>query len=735
MVDTLSLNLENCYGIGKLETELKFKHKGYAVYAPNGVMKTSFAKTMMDLSMGNEPCDLAFPERNSIFEVTLNGLPLKKEEIFVVESYDKSYSSNEVSTLLANAELRERYEGVHKEIGAAKQALDKKLRSLAGYGQKSRENVEEIIENIFGDSYYDALCHLEPELAEIEDTELGDANYKIIYDPKVIKMLMEEGVGEAVEGFAKKYDELTNRSPVLRKEFQYHNVNRVQKQLEANNFFNAGHSINLSDEESNQKTEYTTNDSFLEKIEEEKQRVLSDAALREKFDKLNSKLKNKELESFRDYITENQHLLTELRDLDAFKRKLWLQYIRKAREEYNLLIEKYKSGQEELAAIVSEASDDPNDWDFVIKEFNRRFIHLPFQLSVGNKSDVILKGTAPSVEFNFLDGGEERTYSEAQKNDLLRVLSTGEARALYILNIMFEVHIKWKLRKKTLFVFDDIADSFDYKNKFAIVDYLEDLVKVEDIDFLSIILTHNFDFLRTIESRKVCPAHQCRMAFKNDGEVTLRDFKQSDIQNPFHKWQSRLSEETIQVAYIPFIRNVIEYTQGSKSPDGVGNEDYLMLTHMLHYKDDTEQLKLKDYKHVFERTFPNIGLPEMDLERNIIDYIFSTADQCMGFEDGINLEQKIVLSMAIRIWTERYIIEKIRSSDSSFETSRKQTGQLVQEFKDRFNNKTEEIAIMKRINLITPSNIHINSFMYEPILDMGFEELKDLYRNVKSKLV
>lgn len=735
MVDTLSLNLENCYGIGKLEVELKFKHKGFAIYAPNGVMKTSFAKTMMDLSKGNDPSDLAFPERNSVFEVALNGTALEKEEIFVVESYDESYSSNEVSTLLANAELRERYESVHNEIGVAKKDLDKKLRSLSGYGEKSRENVGEIIEDIFGDSYYEALCNLEAELSDIEDAAYGNANYKIIYDPKVLKLLMEEGVGEAVEGFAQKYDELTDSSPFLRKEFQYHNVNQVQKQLEANNFFNAGHSINLSDDGSNQKTEYTTNESFLEKIEEEKQRVLSDVSLREKFDKFNSKLKNKELEDFRDYITENQHLLIELRDLDAFKRKLWLQYIHKAREEYHLLIDKYKSGQEELAAIVSEASDDPNDWDFVIKEFNRRFIHLPFQLSVGNKSDVILKGTAPSVEFNFVDGCEERTYSEAQKKDLLRVLSTGEARALYILNIMFEVHSKWKLRKKTLFIFDDVADSFDYKNKFAIVDYLEDLVKVEEIDFLSIVLTHNFDFLRTIESRKICPAHQCRMAFKNDGEITLRSFKQSDIQNPFHKWQGRLSEEVIQVAYIPFIRNVIEYTQGTKNPDGGDNSDYLMLTHMLHYKDDTEQLILKEYKQVFERSFPNLTFPEIDLEQSVIDYIFNTADQCLKVEDGINLEHKIALSMAIRIWTERYIIGKIRSSDSSFETSRKQTGQLIQEFKNRFNNQAEEITLMKSINLITPANIHINSFMYEPILDMGFGELKELYMNVKSKLV
>jgi len=734
MVDKLSLNLKNCYGIGKLEVELVFKHKGYAIYAPNGVMKTSFAKTMLDLSKGKHPSDLVFPDRESVCEVKLNEEPINQEDIFVVKSYDEHYSSEGASTLLANDDLKKRYEKVHKDIGDAKKDLDKKLRLFAGFGSKSRENLDPIIEDIFDEQYYDALFNLEGELGDIKDASFGNADYKIIFNPKVRQLLTDDVVGKTVMEFAQKYDELTESSPILSKEFQYHNVSQIQQQLEANNFFNAGHSINLNDGNSQEKTEHTTNQSLLEKIEAEKIRVLSDAKLRAKFEAFNAKLKNKDLEAFRDYITQNQHILPELGDLDAFKRKLWLQYIHMARDEYNLLIAKYKSGQEELTSIVSEARADPNDWDTVIEDFNRRFLHLPFRLSVKNKSDVILKDTAPSVEFNFVDGGDERVFSETQRSDLLRVLSTGEARALYILNIMFEIHTKWKVRKKTLFVFDDVADSFDYKNKFAIIDYLDDVVKVEDINFLAIILTHNFDFLRTIESRRICPAHQCRMAFKNDGEITLSDFKQSDLQNPFHKWQARLSEAVIQIAYIPFLRNVVEYTQGKKDVDGNYNADYLTLTHMLHYKDDTDQLKMMGYKAVFEKTFPNLNFPETDLTQGILEYIFSTANQCLDANDGINLEHKIVLSMAIRLWAEKYIIGKIRSSDTNYDSSRKQTGQLVRDFKERFNNQDEEIFLMKRINLITPSNIHINAFMYEPILDMGFGELKVLYRDVISKL-
>ena len=290
------------------------------------------------------------------------------------------------------------------------------------------------------------------------------------------------------------------------------------------------------------------------------------------------------------------------------------------------------------------------------------------------------------------------------------------------------------MRKRTLFIFDDISDSFDYKNKFAIIDFLEDVTKVEDNNFLAIILTHNFDFLRTVSSRQICPAHQCRLAFRSEVGIKLEPFKQSDIQSPFHKWQNRLTEPSVLIAYIPFLRNVIEYTLGSKDAEGNDNEDYLQLTRMLHFKDETDALTIGDYKAVFERNLPNCGFPDVDLDQGILDYIFSAADACENVADGINLEQKIVLSIAIRIWAERYMIAKIRNNESDYDVAQKQTGDLFQTFKEQFNNQTQEIGLLRRVNLITPANIHINAFMYEPILDMGMGELLALYSEVRATL-
>lgn len=734
MAYTIELNLKNCYGIGKLETTLEFKHKGCAIYAPNGVMKTSFAKTMMALSKGNNPEDLAFPERETIFDVIWDGDTIKSEEIFVVKSYDDKYSPDGVSTLLANEELKLKYETVHKDIAEAKKKLNKKLKSLAGYAEKSRENLDLIIERIFGEQYYDALLSIKSEVENLQEEDFADANYTIIFNSKVIDFLKENTLKTNIGEFAKKYDELTERSPILRKQFQYHNVNQVHQQLKSNNFFTAGHTINLCDKNNGKKDEILTESSLSNRIEEEKQRVLNDLELKQQFDHINDKLKNKELQSFRDYITQNQHILRELQDPERFERKLWLQYIYKARSEYDALINSYKKGQEDLNKIVLEAKNYRNDWDNVIDDFNQRFLHLPFQISVENKSDVILKDTAPSIVFSFMDGSDERQYSDLQRTDLLKVLSTGEARALYILNIMFEVHIRWKYRRKTLFIFDDVADSFDYKNKFAIIDYLDYIIKPEDTNFIAIVLTHNFDFLRTIESRGICLASQCYMALRDQGEIKLTAFKQSDIQNPFLKWKSRLQDSEIQIAYIPFLRNVIEYTQNIKISNSGFQKDYFTLTKMLHYKDGTEDLVIKDYKDIFEKYFSDLSFPNDELQKSLIDYITETAEKCLSQNDGINLEHKIVISISIRILAEKFMIKHIRTIDRNYNTDKKQMGSLLKEFKIKFNNMSKEIRLLKRINLITPSNIHLNAFMYEPILDMGFSELKSLYQETKEKL-
>ncbi len=347
---------------------------------------------------------------------------------------------------------------------------------------------------------------------------------------------------------------------------------------------------------------------------------------------------------------------------------------------------------------------------------------MPFYLSIKNKDDVILKGDIPSVEFIFKDGNDEKTFND--RNDLLRILSTGEKRALYILNIIFEVEARKKDDNITLFVIDDIADSFDYKNKYAIIEYLKYMSEIDK--FFMFILTHNFDFYRTIQSRGIVPYPQCLIALKNDSGIRLEQI--SYLKNPFIRdWKTNLSDNKKLIASIPFVRNIIEYTQSDE------NEDYLLLTSILHSKNNTHEITLNDVKNVFEAYIRNITFPNNNLDNSIRKLIFETAEECLSADEGINLENKIVLSIAIRLKAEEFMKSKITDEDflRDLENQKNQMWQLLKKFQEEFNNEANNIEILKRVNLITPENIHINSFMYEPILDMGDFELRDLYDEVK----
>src|ERR1700692_3784788 len=122
----LNVELENCYGIKKLEKQFDFtSKKAYAIYAPNGAMKTSLAKTFRDVVDGSSSRDRIFPSRVSTRKITdENKVDLPKESILVVAPYDEVFGHTEkTSTLLVDAKLRQEYEHLHTDIDKAKEAF------------------------------------------------------------------------------------------------------------------------------------------------------------------------------------------------------------------------------------------------------------------------------------------------------------------------------------------------------------------------------------------------------------------------------------------------------------------------------------------------------------------------------------------------------------------------------------------------------------------------------------
>lgn len=714
----LNIDLANCYGIKELHTQFDFsRDTAYGIYAPNGVMKSSLARTFKDIQDGAQSKDIIFQSRVCSRNVTdETGAPLSKDNVLVVPPYDEVFGHTEkTSTLLVNATLRTEYEKLSVDSDNAKELFLRALKELSG----SKKDIEKEISSTFtkgDDKFYAALVRVKDEVTAQKEAPYAHIRYDSIFDDKVIAFLGTKDFKTAIEEYVRKYNELLAASTYFKKgTFNYYNATTIAKILADNGFFAAKHFVTLN---ANEKLEITTQKELEDLINAEKDRITEDIDLRKKFAEIDKLInKNLDLRNFEAYLTEHEEILPLLSNVDSLKEEIFKSYFKAKFELYNDLIQKYQSAERRKQEIEEEASKERTQWESVIAIFNSRFF-VPFKLTAQNRTSVIL-GEEPMLRlgFTFEDGGEK---ASVEKTTLMQVLSTGEKKALYILNIIFEVEARKKAQTETLFVVDDIADSFDYKNKYAIVQYLKDIE--EEPYFKQIILTHNFDFFRTLNSRFV-PYHHCLMAFKDSTGLSLR--KAEGIKNIFvNDWKPAFfTDPKKRIASIPFMRNIVEYTKGEVAPE------FATLTSLLHRKINSASITEADLDAIYNSLFGAEG-HAADPARSVIDVICDEAKKCLTADVGANFENKIVLSIAIRLHAEKFMIGKINNPTFAEKIDSKQTSMLFKEFKRHFTSEVLAIDTLQRVLLMTPENIHLNSFMYEPILDMSDEHLRKLHDDV-----
>ncbi|WYQ41259.1 hypothetical protein NST67_14995 [Bacillus sp. FSL W7-1321] len=722
-MNRLQIEIKNCYGINQMKEELDFSNNKQTqiIYAPNGVMKTSFANIFDDFSKEVESKDRLFPNRDSKrILLDENGVEIVNESVFVVRPYDKEFKSDKVSTLLVKDELRVAYQNIHAKIDDYKKNLFEQLKKSSGV----KKEIEKEICDTFKIEPKDIMDLLEQKKSEILSCNFNfeGLDYKKVFDENVMKFIMSDGVQQNIKEYISKYDELISDSKFLRKEFNHYNASTIQKSLKDNGFFKAAHTVNLMID--GEKTEIRNEKMLQEIIEDEKQRILSNHDLKTVFDKIDKKISNAKLRDFRNYLFENQELLTELSDIHEFKKKVWVYYLFHNINFYNSLIAEYSNAKKDIKRILDAAREEVTEWEKVIKIFNSRF-HVPYKLNIKNKADTILNDEAPSVEY--LIGSSEEVVEESL---LIDTLSQGEKRALYLLNIIFEIESRKQQGLETLFIIDDIADSFDYKNKYAIIEYLKDIF--DNNIFYSIILTHNFDFYRTIQDRISSgkTKHEASfMAVKDQDGIRLEQLKYKHYSNPLISWKKSLLKSDTDfckfIASITFVRNITEYT-GDK-------DSYNKLTGLLHVKKYSSEICVRDVEDIYKKVFidlEGINLDKPDLR--VLDLIFNEAEKIIQqeVEEGLYLENKIVLSIAIRLKAELFMISKINDNDFVDGITKYQTFNLIKEYKKRFPNEMDSIEVLEKVNIMTPENIHLNSFMFEPIIDLSDHHLKNLYRKL-----
>ncbi len=707
----LKINIENCYGIGKIKDTLNFSQaKSCLLYAQNGVFKTSFAKSLTDLINSEMPKDNFYPNRESKIEIEFNGNRISKENVAVFHSYDEKFSSEDsVTTFMAKSELKQRYDNIFSELEKEKKVLLKSLKSGFDY--------EKEIKTIKNKSFYEILDN---HLTEIENSEEHYSfKYHDIFDKLgKVKDFVNENRG-LIEQYFNKYKELLSLSKVFKHteigDFGTNHANDLKKALENGRFFKADHSLMIAGEE------IKNYNRLSEIFEEEKNKILNNEDLKNSFANIEKFINaNKELRAFKDAISGDNTLLIELLDYDSFREKVLFSYLKQSIQNVKSLVGLYREKKSEIEKIIEQANKDQEEWESVIKIFNQRFL-VPFKVELQNQKDILLNKDATQFRFIFSDDNQD---VNVQKEDLQKHLSGGEKRALYILQILFEIEARKRSDKPQLLVFDDISDSFDYKNKHAIIEYLNDLQECGQFKLL--VMTHNFDFYRTLASRLGIPREQIKMIRKNDAREII--FENGGYLKSFIECIRNSKEDKNFFALIPFVRNLIEYTR----PQADKDNDYIKLTNCLHMKKDTETIKIQDISKIFDSVFGterkkrNI---EKDGSKLYLQAIYDIAEEICNDENRnhIELQNKIIFSIAIRLKSEEWMLNKL---NQEFESTNNQTRELYDAIKKELSD--DEKRIIQKVLMITPENIHINSFMFEPILDISLDHLYTCFEKVKK---
>ena len=582
--------MANCYGIKQLEYVFDFeKYKNYLIYASNGMMKTSFTKTFSALRAGKKPSDEVYGKKTTC-DVFNDDDPILGENIFVINSYEDEYISPNSAKLMVHRELRQKYDDAIQNVNSAQNIL---WTALQAFFLDSVDFSAEL-SCLFSCAPVDVLEQIKKQ---IERGLLDEDSFELDF----LKLKYADAFNSNVEAFVKepkniaqiteyenRYNELLEKSPIFKRGvFSHNNADIVTESLNSNGFFGANHSLVLHGVD----RVIETSDDLLDAIQTEKKKIFADEKLKKSFEKINAALGKRTLIQFRSVIEAHPEIIPELSDYLAFKRKVWVGLLNKVKTELDKVILEYEKCQTLIETIKEKANRQHSQWDIVLDIFKSRFT-VPFTISVPNKNDVALLGEMPEFVFKYKDmeTGDEQ---EISRKNLERVLSQGEKRALFLLNIINDLEALKLSGKEYLIVTDDIAESFDYKNKYAIIEYLQEMMETANLKF--VVLTHNFDFYRTVALRakgKVRPAMVQRV---NNG-LEIGDPKYV-YKTPFElirKGIKRHNDKDL-ITSIPFVRNIIEYTSGTDN-----NTNYQLLTSLLHLKSTTKTITFKQLEDIYK---------------------------------------------------------------------------------------------------------------------------------------
>ena len=402
-MDELKLELKNCYGIQEMDAQIDFSNNNVAIiYAPNGTMKSSLAKTFIALRDDIPVEEQIFGYKSECCITDENGVDVSEKEIIVINPFEENGFEDQ-GLLMANDTLRKKYLNIHKSIEEKKEALYAQIKNALGYSSRSGFDVKKTMLSDWcmnSTEEYACLSEIKGLLSNksmactLKEEEL---DYGVLFNDKVIAMLKAGNTSELIAEYEKKYRELVDKSLYMQQGIiDHNNYGNISDSLNSNGFFAANNEVILKAKDGSSKITVKEQKQLNDLIKKEKEQVLNTKEIKDIFEKINKAFaKNKDTQAFNSFLQTHQDIVPEYKNIDLFKKKVWVKAFGTCEASLAELLKEYDKAQFDLKTIRTAAQNEVTDWMKALELFKERF-YVPFMIEPSNQADVILNMDLPS---------------------------------------------------------------------------------------------------------------------------------------------------------------------------------------------------------------------------------------------------------------------------------------------------------------------------------------------------
>jgi len=711
--------LENVYGIKKLNNS-NLIDGNTIIYSPNGVMKSSLTDGLETISRDENPKDV-FNNIDASYEIENNGVLIteasvpKHLDLIVFKGEDifgRLISKPDIAKIVVSTTLKKQYDA---KISSIKSKIDLIKEALAvnvleeKKGAKTSK-IDDFLRQYGGSTDIENISNLLAKTHDNIKEDCASISYSSLFNSKTEPILNDSTFKTKAEEYQKLKDAKLNEE-IFKNGFSILELQNMHDISVKSKYYSAGHKLSINNNNlDSEGVEQLIADSVVTAYGSEEMKTAF----------LNAKSildKNNDSRKIVKAISDNKWLLEKLANPQQFKTTLVFKKIEGSMDEIMKAKKDIEEAKKDIERIFEEAKKTEPVWKIVIETYNQRFNNKHFDITITNQTNAVVGIQVPVFTKVFKGTDKEITEEFFQR------FSSGEKRAIFILYFLFEIELMKQQGLPYTIVADDIVDSFDYKNKYAVIEYLSELAA--DSNTQLIVLTHNFDFYRS-----------CRNAFGHElkselfgyldsnAEPSLFNAKKEDYESfkLFNKWKVKDDIPSL-IALIPFLRNIVELQSGESSAN------YILLCDYLHFNLNTANLDLSGIASIYNTN----GITHTSATN--AKYWTLLINEIKALRSPIvesDIRTKLLLGLFIRLASDFLLLNKYRSNNSGANPVISVGSNWTKQLKKQAYSylSIDEKKLFDRAITVAPSFIHVNSFMYEPLIDVGSEKLLAISREM-----